>query len=99
MSENMPADKAPTIHIFPDGLPEHSVRADQELAAVKDDSLKGRHALELRIKELETTVRHLATKEDLEKAKTRALWSAVGMAISLIAAVGSVIAAVAILAQ
>ncbi len=95
----MQADKTPVIHVYPDGVPGHSVRADQELAAIKDDSQKGLHALELRIKALETTGYHLATKEDLEKAKTRVMWSAVGMVISLIAAVGSIIGAVAVLSQ
>lgn len=91
----MPVEKAPTIHIYPDGVPAHSVKADQELAAIRDDSLKGRHALELRIKELETVMPYLATKEDVEKAKSRAIFSALAMATSILAAIGSVIAAIA----
>lgn len=94
-SKNMPADPSRDIQISPGNPPEKSAFADKELAVLKNESLQGRHALELRIVALETQLRFLATREDLEKAKNRAVWATAAMVISLLAGVASVIGAVA----
>jgi len=89
------------------------VRANQEIAAIKDDSLKGHHALEIKITKLQATVDHLAsrdkenaelskklakleervsslaTREDLEKAKTWYVTLRNGGLIALASALGS----------
>jgi len=111
----MPTDQNPEIPT-PSSLPSlDSARADLEIAAIKDDSLKGRHALEIKITKLQATVdflvrrekentelsqkvaileervSSLATREELEKAKTWVVTLRNGGLIALASALGSTV--------
>ena len=99
MKKGMSMENSSSPRVYPEGPPQQSPRADQELEAIKSDGLKGRHALELRIQAIETHIPHLATKADLEQAKARLTLSLIGMVTSLIAAIGSVIAAISVLSS
>lgn len=85
----MPVRREPEIRAPSNLASLESVRADQEIAAIKNDSLKGQHALEIKITELQTTIKFLATKSELEKAKLQMTWAWIGAGISILAALGS----------
>lgn len=83
------------VRVFAGERPDQSARADQETAAIQRvEGLQERHKLETRIVRLETTVKHLATSADLQKAKTWMIMTAISMAVSMAAALAAVIAVV-----
>ncbi|MXW32165.1 MAG: hypothetical protein F4100_00625 [Rhodothermaceae bacterium] len=88
--------KESEIRLPVESAPIQSERADKELDAIKYEGLRGRHALELKVTELikaqfETEIRHLATKADVERAKTFMIWSLISMGVTITVAAISLI--------